>query len=174
MMIKNLILFGLLVFLACKPNKQNEMTQVSNNSTKNQNRSMNTDEFSQFWKKFKVIALNFDRKKIKEMSLDSLECEGNQISIDVFIDNHFTKVFDKKLSQRISSGQEIEFIDREVFLDYFRPYIQKKLAPGNQVIKEVVITKDVSPQGEPKIIMIRFLKVNGLYKFFGYDKIGGN
>jgi hypothetical protein len=129
-------------------------------------------DFLSFWNKFTEVVKSKNRKAFKTISLDSLECEQKNVNVNTFVKSYFSKVFDSTLLLKISDSSKLDFINAIVEPTYFSLFILQQLKKGNYVIKEVNVTKSGNNDGDPLIIILKFIITNEGYKFYGYDRVG--
>jgi hypothetical protein len=128
--------------------------------------------FLDYWTRFIDIVKNMNVQIFKEMSLDSIECDGKVKSFNDFTHSYFQKVFDSNLRSRLNDNTKIDFNDFEIEDDALKKYHLAKGKIISNIIKKASITKnDKYPDG-PIVIVLEFVKTDLGYKFSGWEEFG--
>ncbi len=176
-MTKSLIILALLLKSCTSNSNQN----ISNQDSLNQSKSVQTlitskkemldSNFLSYWKKFADVVKASSYSQLKEMSLDTLECEHINIHIETFVKSHFGKLFSDSVLRKIADTEKVDFINAAMEPTYFSTSIRQQIKNGNYTIKEVNITTGKYPN--ILITTFKFIETEKGYKFYGYDKFGG-
>lgn len=178
-MIKSLFIF-LLAFNSCASGNNNveqkQDTVQHINSEQSQTSLILKKEtvdsnFLSYWQKFADVIKASNYSQLKEVSLDTLECEHTNIHIEAFIKNHIRKVFSDSVLHGIKDTEKIDFINAAMEPTYFSPSVKQQIKNSNYTIKEVNITTGKYP--DVLITTFKFIETDKGYKFYGYDKFGG-
>ncbi len=179
-MIKGLIILGFLL-QSCTLNNNDKNKTSDKSSAKDsliqmkrphsKSEEVGDSAFLLFWNQFKDIVKTLDQKKFRNISLDSLECEHENVHINKFMSDYFSKVFDDTLVIRFSEKEKIDFVNATMEPGYFSPFIARQLKKDKLTIKEVNIDKSDN-QTEQIIVVLKFIETESGYKFYGYDRFG--
>jgi hypothetical protein len=176
-MTKSLIILVLLLKSCASNSNQNASNQDSLNQSKNiqtlttSKKEMPDSNFLSYWQKFADVVKASNYSQLKEMSLDTLECEHTNIHVEAFIKSHFGKVFSDSVLLKIADTEKMDFINAAMEPTYFSPSVKQQIKNGNYTIKEVNITTGKYP--DVLITTLKFIETDKGYKFYGYDRFGG-
>ena len=137
-----------------------------------ENMTLRDKTFIPFWKQFTKVIEAKNIEWLKSMSLDTIETVEKSISIDLFIKDHFSTVFDDALIKSLSIKDRIDVIEWDAEIENISPYLVKKLKPGVKTFIVVNIFKKYNEEGNPHKYLLHFLKTERGYKYYGYASIG--
>jgi hypothetical protein len=173
---RKIIILFLLILLNSNAISQSKQPISKANKSRKQIQSKNDEEFLVFWNKFmKIVCVkNINKEQLKNISIDYLDCRETILSFDVFFKTKSNYLFDDLLKKVIKKNKDMNFVQDELYATQYEPFIKSKLTKKEYPVIQLTIVKyNYNNDGNPKLIILDFVKINKQYKLYGYDEIGG-